>query len=393
MSVNVKKNSSVNTVEHHTLTHRRKLDDIPARARKIASEAIGIDSHIDTVQRILVMDEDLARRWEVGHVDIPRLHEGGTHAPFFALWVPVYFPGAEAVRRTLDLRDAMETLFETHKDKIELATTASDIERIVKSKKIAAFLTVEGGHTIDDDLRVLRMYYQLGIRSMTLTHSRNNNWADSATDKPVHNGLTDFGKEVVREMNRLGMVVDVSHVADKTFFDALEVTTKPVMLTHSSMRAISDVPRNVTDEMLWALAKNGGVVGITFGEGFVNPKDADALRAAIEVETTAPTMDGRTLDDYAAQDVRKLFGTRVKVAASVEDVADHIDHAVKIAGIDHVGIGSDFDGVSGPPNGLDDVSRMPALIAALLERGYSDRDLKKILGENTLRVIREVTGK
>ena len=393
MSVNVKKNSSVNTVEHHTLTQRRKLDDIPARARKIASEAIGIDSHIDTVQRILVMDEDLARRWEVGHVDIPRLHEGGTHAPFFALWVPVYFPGAEAVRRTLDLRDAMETLFETHKDKIELATTASDIERIVKSKKIAAFLTVEGGHTIDDDLRVLRMYYQLGIRSMTLTHSRNNNWADSATDKPVHNGLTDFGKEVVREMNRLGMVVDVSHVADKTFFDALEVTTKPVMLTHSSMRAISDVPRNVTDEMLWALAKNGGVVGITFGEGFVNPKDADALRAAIEIETTAPTMNGRTLDDYAAQDVRKLFGTRVKVAASVEDVADHIDHAVKIAGIDHVGIGSDFDGVSGPPNGLDDVSRMPALIAALLERGYSDRDLKKILGENTLRVIREVTGK
>ena len=393
MSVNVKKNSRVNTVEHHTLTQRRKLDDIPARARKIASEAIGIDSHIDTVQRILVMDEDLARRWEVGHVDIPRLHEGGTHAPFFALWVPVYFPGAEAVRRTLDLRDAMETLFVTHKDKIELATTASDIERIVKSKKIAAFLTVEGGHTIDDDLRVLRMYYQLGIRSMTLTHSRNNNWADSATDKPVHNGLTDFGKEVVREMNRLGMVVDVSHVADKTFFDALEVTTKPVMLTHSSMRAISDVPRNVTDEMLWALAKNGGVVGITFGEGFVNPKDADALRAAIEVETTAPTMDGRTLDDYAAQDVRKLFGTRVKVAASVEDVADHIDHAVKIAGIDHVGIGSDFDGVSGPPNGLDDVSRMPALIAALLERGYSDRDLKKILGENTLRVIREVTGK
>jgi membrane dipeptidase len=393
MSVNVKKGFRLNTGLHHTVTHRRNLDDIPERARKIASEAIGIDSHIDTVQRVLVMDEDLSKRWGVGHVDIPRLHEGGTHAPFFALWVPVYFPGAEAVRRTLDLRDAMQTLFEAHKDKIELATTASDIERIVKSKKIAAFLTVEGGHTIDDDLRVLRMYYQLGIRSMTLTHSRNNNWADSATDKPVHNGLTDFGKDVVREMNRIGMVVDVSHVADKTFFDALEVTTKPVMLTHSSMRAISDVPRNVTDEMLWALAKNGGVIGITFGEGFVNPKDAEALRAAIEIETTAPVQAGRTLDDYAAQDVRKLFGTRVKVAATVEDVADHIDHAVKVAGIDHVGIGSDFDGVSGPPNGLDDVSRMPALIAVLLERGYSSRDLKKILGENTLRVIREVTGK
>ena len=393
MSVTRKTSSSTATVVRTATRKRPRSNDVAARARKLAAEAIGIDSHIDTVQRILVMGEDLGKRWDVGHVDIPRLHAGGTHAPFFALWVPVYFPGAEAVRRTLDLRDAMQTLFDAHRDKIEIATTAADIERIVKARKIAAFLTVEGGHTIDDDLRVLRMYYQLGIRSMTLTHSRNNNWADSSTDKPVHNGLTDFGKEVVREMNRLGMVVDVSHVADKTFYDALEVTTKPVMLTHSSMRAISDVPRNVTDEMLWALAKNGGVVGITFGEGFVNSKDVEALRSAIEIETTAPVMTGRTLDDYAAQDVRKLFGTRVKVAATVEDVADHIDHAVKVAGIDHVGIGSDFDGVSGPPNGLDDVSKMPALVEVLLERGYSDRNLKKILGGNTLRVIREVTGK
>ena len=367
--------------------------DISARARKLAAESIGIDSHIDTVQRVLVMGEDLSKRWDVGRVDIPRLHEGGTHAPFFALWVPVYFPGAEAVRRTLDLRDAMQSLFDQHKDLIEHATTAADIERIVKTGKIAAFLTVEGGHTIDDDLRVLRMYYQLGVRSMTLTHSRNNNWADSATDAPAHNGLTDFGKDVVREMNQLGMVVDVSHVADKTFYDALEVTTKPVLCSHSSMRALSDVPRNVTDEMLWALAKNGGVIGITFGEGFVNPLDAEALRAAIKIETNAPPLTGRALDDYAAEDVRKLFGTRVKVASTVEDVANHIDHAVKIAGIDHVGIGSDFDGVSGPPNGLDDVSKMPALIAVLLERGYKEGDVKKILGENTLRVIREVTGK
>jgi membrane dipeptidase len=250
---------------------------IPARALKLAAEAIGIDSHIDTVQRVLVMGEDLGKRWDAGHVDIPRLREGGTHAPFFALWVPVYFPGAEAVRRTLDLRDAMQSMLDAHRDEMELATTASDIRRIVKAHKIAVFLTVEGGHTIDDDLRVLRMYYQLGVRSMTLTHSRNNNWADSATDQPVHNGLTDFGKEVVREMNRLGMLVDVSHVADKTFYDALEVTSKPVICSHSSMRALSPVPRNVTDEMLRALAKNGGVVGISFGEGFVNPKDAEAL--------------------------------------------------------------------------------------------------------------------
>jgi len=384
------KHSGLETLsEQELITHQT----IPLRARKLAAEAIGIDSHIDTVQRILVMGEDLGKRWDVGHVDIPRLREGGTHAPFFALWVPVYFPGAEAVRRTLDLRDAMQSLLDTHKDQMELATTAADIRRIVKAGKISVFLTVEGGHTIDDDLRVLRMYYQLGVRSMTLTHSRNNNWADAATDKPVHNGLTDFGKEVVREMNRLGMLVDVSHVADKTFYDTLSVTSKPVIVSHSSMRALSPVPRNVTDEMLQALAKNGGVIGISFGEGFVNPKDAEALESAIKTETTAPVLSGRALDDYAAEDVRSLFGTRVKVAATVADVADHIDHAVRVAGIDHVGIGSDFDGVSGPPNGLDDVSKIPALIEVLLERGYTERDVKKILGENYLRVIREVTGK
>jgi membrane dipeptidase len=375
--------------------HGRPLntDEVSRQARKLAAEAIGIDGHIDTVQRLLIMGEDLGKRQDVGHVDIPRLHEGGIHAPFFALWVPVYFPGSEAVRRTLDLRDAMQSLFDTHKDKIELATTAADIKRIVKSHKIAAFLTIEGGHTIDDDLRVLRMYYQLGIRSMTLTHSRNNNWADSGTDTPAHNGLTDFGREVVREMNRLGMLVDLSHVADKTFYDALAVTTKPVIVSHSSMRAISDVPRNVTDEMLWALAKNGGVIGINFGEGFVNPQDAAALNSDIETETAALQLTGRALDDYAAEDVRKLFGTRVKVVATVEDVANHIDHAVKNAGIDHVGIGSDYDGISGPPNGLDDVSKMPDLIAELLKRGYTERNLKKILGGNFLRVIHEVTGR
>jgi len=366
--------------------------DEMTRARELATEVIGIDSHIDTMQRVLVMGEDLGKRWRVGHVDIPRLHEGGMKAPFFAFWVPVYYQGAEAVRRALDLRDAMQWLLDAHPDKIELATTAADIERIVRSGKISAFLTIEGGHQIDDDLRVLRMYYLLGIRAMTLTHSRNNNWADASTDKPVHNGLTDFGKEVVREMNRLGMLVDVSHVSDKTFYDTLAVTTKPVIVSHSSMRALSNVPRNVTDEMLRALSRNGGVIGINFGEGFVNPRDREALQSAINVETSATSLTGKALDDYAAADVHKLFGARVNVVATMEDVADHIDHAVKIAGIDHVGIGSDFDGVSGPPNGLEDVSKMPALIAVLLRRGYAERDLKKIFGENHLRVIRQVTG-
>jgi len=188
--------------------------------------AVGVDSHIDTIQRVLVMGEDLGKRHDAGHVDIPRLREDAMHAPFFAFWVPVFFRGAEAVRRTLDLRDAMQSVLDRHKEQIELATTAADIQRIVKTHKIAAFLTIEGGHAIDDDLRVLRMYYQLGIRSMTLTHARNNNWADSANDTPVHNGLTEFGNEVVREMNRLGMLVDLAHVSDKTFYDALEVTSR-----------------------------------------------------------------------------------------------------------------------------------------------------------------------
>jgi membrane dipeptidase len=369
-----------------------KAESTLAQARKLMAEAIGIDAHIDTIQRVLVMDEDLGKRHSVGHVDIPRLREGGMLAPFFAFWVPVFFRGAEAVRRTLDLRDAMQSVFEAHKEEIELATTAADIERIVKARKIAAFLTIEGGHTIDDDLRVLRNYYRLGVRSMTLTHARNTNWADSASDTPAHNGLTDFGKEVVREMNRLGMIVDLAHVSDKTFYDALAVTTKPVVVSHSSMRAISRVPRNVSDDMLRALAKNGGVVGINFGMGFINPKDAEKLKQATDAEAEAPILTGKALDDYAAENAQNLFGKQVQVVATVEDIADHFDHAVKTAGIDHVGIGSDFDGIAGTANGLEDVSKIPALVAVLLKRGYAEADLKKILGGNFLRVLREVTG-
>ena len=361
-----------------------------ARAGRLLADAIVIDSHIDTIQRVLIMGEDIGRRQNVGHVDIPRLFEGGVRAPFFALWVPVFFRGAEAIRRTLVLRDAMQSVFNAHGDQIELATTAAEIERVVGSGKIAAFLTIEGGHAIDDDLGVLRAYYQLGIRSMSLTHSRNNNWADSATDNPEHNGLTEFGKDVVREMNRLGMLVDLAHVSDNTFYDALAVTSKPVLVSHSSMRAISNVPRNVSDDMLRALAQNGGVIGINFGMGFINPKDAEGLRSATRTESEAPLLTGKALDEYAAQNAQHLFGTRSTVVATVEDVADHVDHAVRIAGIDRVGIGSDFDGISGTVNGLEDISKMPALVAVLLKRGYTEEDLKKILGGNHLRLVREV---
>jgi len=358
------------------------------------AQNIGMDSHIDTAQRVLIDRADLTQRSPIGHVDIPRLKEGGVNAPFFALWVPTYYRGSEAIRRTLDLRDAMQRLFDTHPEQIALALTAADVERITKNGRIAAILTIEGGHQIDNDLAVLRMYQRLGIRAMTLTHFRNTEWADSSTDKPAHNGLTGFGKEVVKEMNRLGMIVDVSHVSDKTFFDTLAVSTKPVLASHSSCRALSDIPRNMTDEMLQALAKNGGVVGINFGEGFVSQKDADQLKADIAASTgERPSLTGKALDEYAAEEFRKDMKGGRPAFATLDDAAEQVDHAVKVAGIDHVGIGSDFDGITSPPKGLEDISKMPALKAALKKKGYSDEDLKKIFGLNTLRVLREVTGK
>jgi len=366
-----------------------------ARAKRINQQAIGIDAHIDTLQRILIEKVDIGQPLPKGHVDIPRLKEGGMHAPFFALWVPTYYRGAEAVRRTLDLRDAMQRVLDAHPQEIELATTASDIERVVGSGKIAAFLTVEGGHQIDNDLAVLRMYYRLGIRSMTLTHFRNNDWADSSTDTPKHNGLTDFGKQVIREMNRLGMIVDVSHVSDKTFYDTLAVTTKPLIASHSACRVLSDIARNMTDDMLRALAKNGGVVGINFGSGFLSQKSAEALKKSISnLAAAEPDLTGKALDDYAREQYIKVFQSGpTEPSALLDDMVANIDHAVKVAGIDHVGIGSDYDGVSSVPAGLEDVSHMPNLTAALLKRGYSEADIKKILGGNFLRVIREVTGK
>src|SRR6266478_4857477 len=263
------------------MTRNARLSALLTLAAALFAQApryLGIDTHIDTVQRILIGHVDISQRLPDGQVDIPRLKEGGMRAPFFALWVPTYYKGSEAVRRTLDLRDAMQRVLDKYPDQIELATSAHDIERVAGQKKIAAVLTVEGGHQIADDLSVLRMYRRMGVLSMTLTHFRNNNWADSSTDKPEHNGLTDFGKQVVREMNAIGMIVDISHVSDKTFYDVLEVTTKPVIASHSSCRALSDVPRNMTDDMFRALARNGGVVGVNFSAAFLNQQDAENLK-------------------------------------------------------------------------------------------------------------------
>jgi membrane dipeptidase len=374
------------------LAFSQDLDD---RVRRVQNGVLGIDGHNDTVQHVIYENVDLANRLSDGMIDIPRLQEGGVRVPFFALWVPPYYKGAEAVRRTLDLRDAMQRLMDRHPDQIALATSARDIERIVGQKKIAAVLTIEGGHQIDDDLAVLRMYRRIGILSITLTHFRNNNWADSSTDKPEHNGLTEFGKQVVREMNAIGMIVDISHVSDKTFYDVLQVTTKPVIASHSSCRSLSDVPRNMTDDMFRALAKNGGVVGINFNASFLNQQDAYDLKKTVSnMNSLEPNLTGAALDEFAAKEYVDIFLKRkLEVAhATVEDAAECIDHIVRVAGIDHVGIGSDFDGMTLAPRGLEDVSKVPNLTAALLKRGYSDDDVRKIMGGNFLRVIKEVVG-
>jgi membrane dipeptidase len=234
----------------------------------------------------------------------------------------------------------------------------------------------------------------MGILSMTLTHFRSNNWADSSTGKPEHNGLTPFGKDVVREMTRIGMIVDVSHVSDKTFYDVLEVSSKPVIASHSSCFVYSDIPRNMKDDMLRALAKNGGVVGVNFGSSFLSQKDGDELRKHVTQQSgMEPNLKGAELDAFAAKEHAANGGVHARVgSAAVEDAAECIDHIVKVAGADHVGIGSDFDGIPSVPGGLEDVSKMPNLTAALLKRGYSEKDIHKIMGENFLRVVRDVVG-
>jgi membrane dipeptidase len=354
-----------------------------------------VDTHNDTAQRVLIENVDLGHRTKDGTIDLPRLREGGVLVPFFALWVPTYYKGSTAVRRTLDLRDAMQSVFDRNPDQIELATSLADIKRITAQKKIAAVLTAEGGHQIDNDLAVLRMYRRMGILSMTLTHFTNNDWADSSTDKEVHHGLTDFGKQVVREMNAIGMIVDVSHVSDKTFYDVLQVTSKPVIASHSSCRSISNIPRNMTDDMLRALAKNGGVVGLNFGASFLNQEDgADLMKVVSQINAAEPPQTQPELDQFAAKDTMESGEWNPRVShATLEDAVACIDHIVKVAGIDHVGIGADFDGVPIVPIGLEDVSKMPNLASALAKRGYSEQDIQKVMSGNFLRVIGEVLGK
>ena len=368
---------------------------VSERARQLHTRAIVIDTHDDTTQR-LVSDKkfDIGGRNSDGNIDIPRMREGGLDALFFSIWTPGDVVGPTAVKRAMDQIDAVREAVRTHPKDLMLATTAAEIRRAAAEHKIAALMGMEGGHMIDDDLGLLRGYAALGVRYLTLTHSLNTNWADSSGDKPVHNGLTPFGKDVVRELNRLGVMVDISHVSDKTFYDAIEVSRAPVIASHSSCRALANAPRNMTDDMLRALAKNGGVVMINYHAAFLSEEfraaprspefqaQSDAIAKKCGANEACSILEGERLNRDAMQK-----GLLPKV--SWEKIIEHIDHAVKVAGVDHVGLGSDFDGAT-MPFGMEDASKLPRITEALLNKGYSETDVLKILGGNLLRVMEAV---
>lgn len=362
----------------------------------VHARAIVVDTHDDTTQRLLFEKGfDIGQRHENGNIDIPRMREGGLDALFFSIWVPSDVTGPPAVKRALQLIDRVHEAVRTHPNDLVLATTAADIRRAAAERKIAALMGMEGGHMIDDDLGALRDYARLGVRYLTLSHFKNNNWADSSTDKPAHNGLTDFGKDVVRELNRLGVMVDISHVSDKTFADALDVTRVPVIASHSSCRAIANHPRNMTDDMMRALAKNGGVIMINYEVSFLSEENRLASEKAGGVVAALDLMSKKCGGDEACSTLETARITREAMdkgtlpAVSWEKIVEHIDHAVKVAGVDHVGLGSDFDGAT-MPIGMEDASKLPKLTTALMEKGYSAADVEKVLGGNILRVMEQV---
>jgi membrane dipeptidase len=358
--------------------------------------ALVIDTHIDTPQRLVFEPAfDLAARNPAGHVDIPRMREGGLDAAFFSIWFPGTVTGPAAVKRALGLIDAVREVVRSHPRDLVLATSAADIREAARQGRIAILMGMEGGHMIDDDLRVLRMYAALGVRYLTLTHSRHVTWADSSGQTPaVHRGLTAFGRDVVLELNRLGVMVDVSHVSDDTFWQALEASRAPVIASHSSARAISNHARNMTDDMLRAVGAKGGIVMVNYHVPFLNEAfRTAALDPGVVRETNAIN---QSCGDDEACAILKVgdFNRRAMESGrlprvSSDAILDHIDHVVKVAGIDHVGLGSDFDGAT-MPFGMDDVSKLPLMTQALLTRGYSPGDVRKILGENFLRVMARV---
>jgi len=368
-------------------------DPISAHARKLHFSSLVLDTHDDTTQRLFLKDFDLGKRNATGHVDVPRMREGGLNALFFSIWIDGRTMGPPAIEKALDQIDAVRENAARFSKDLRFAQSAAEVRRAHAEKKIAVLLGVEGGHMIGNDLRMVRIFAELGVRYMTLSHFYNNEWADSSTDKPAHNGLTDFGKEIVREMNRQGILIDISHVSDKTFYDALELSRAPLIASHSSCRALCNHPRNMSDDMIKALAAKGGVIQINYERSFIDQAYKDASEkelggvASRQADLTRKCNDDETCMERAMDELVKGLTAEGKLPhVSWQRIVDHIDHAVKLVGADLVGLGSDFDGAD-MPEGMEDCSRLPKITQALLEKGYSDRDIRKILGENTLRVL------
>ena len=364
-------------------------------ARRLHDRAIVVDTHADTTQRWMFDPTfDISVRHADGGIDLPRMREGGLDALFFSVWMPGTVRGRTAVTRAVAQIERIRDAARKHANEMLLATTAADIRRAAAEHKIAALIGVEGGHMINGDLAVLRRFADLGARYLTLTHNENTPWADASNDRERHHGLTKFGKDVVRELNRLGMMVDVSHVSDKTFSDAIATSTAPVIASHSSCRALSDSKRNMTDDMLRALAKNGGVVMINYAVAFLSEEFRAAPRSRL-LAGRDEAVGSKCAADQACRNIeterinREAMCNGVLPAVTWEAIVDHIDHAVKVAGIDHVGLGSDFDGAT-MPLGIEDATGLPKITEALLKRGYSAQDVEKILGGNILRVMESV---
>jgi membrane dipeptidase len=377
---------------------------VSAKARAIHDSAIVVDTHADTPQRFLDEGFDIGSTDpnDVGHISLDKARRGNLGAEFFSIWVDPETNQGHFARHTFDLIDSVYEQAARHPDRMMMAFSVADIERAHKEHKLAALMGIEGGHSIENDMHLLRDYYRLGVRYMTLSWSNTNEWADSSGDiddskVERHNGLTDFGKQVVLEMNRLGMMVDISHVADKTFWDAIATTKAPVIASHSSARALVDAPRNMTDDMLRAVAKNGGVAQVNFYSGFVDQtfrnaneaQDKDE-KAAVQKYLDSLKAQGKPVNYIEKDRIEREWTAKIP-RPPFKVLIDHIDHIAKVAGVDHVGLGSDFDGVSGAtPQGMDSAADLPKITQALLDRGYSADDIKKILGGNILRVFRQV---
>src|SRR2546430_11231995 len=363
------------------------------KAQEIHRRAIVIDTHNDVTTPMTNDDYDLAGQPPAPYrTSLERMRQGGMTAEFFSLYVkPFYVTKGGAVRRTMDMIDSVYRAQERHPNDLMMAFSAEDIRTAKRRGKIAALLGIEGGHAIGNSLATLREFYRLGVRYMTLTWNNTNDWADAGRGEKRHNGLSDFGKEVVREMNRLGMLVDVSHVSDKTMSDALDVSKAPIFASHSSARALSNVPRNIPDDLLKRIAKNGGVVQINFYSLFVDQKtvapQSDARGERLKAQQEALAVKYANDPERLSEESDKLEAQYPLPPLPLSKLIDHIDHIVKVAGIDHVGLGADFDGANDFPEGARDVSMLPNITYELLKRGYSEQDIRKILGENFLRVL------